>query len=164
MYGEKFEVFSYHKSLAYIFTQKDLNMRQRRLLEYIADYDFDLLYHPGKGNVVADGLSGKRQAILSRVMVCEWLMNQPRLFILVVEPALLVKVKRAQETDQEIIQTITQVVEGHGAQLWTMDSAGLLLQKGKVYVPKSCRLEVLRKFYNSRLAVHLGSSKMYRDL
>ena len=48
-----------HKSLKYIFTQKELNMRQRRWLELIKDYDLDIVYHPGKANVVADALSRK---------------------------------------------------------------------------------------------------------
>ena len=46
-----------HKSLKYIFTQADLNMRQRRWLELIKDYDLDIQYHPGKANVVPDALS-----------------------------------------------------------------------------------------------------------
>ena len=57
LYGEQFEVFSYHKSLKYIFTQWDLNMRQRRWMEYLEDYEFTLHYHPGKTNVVTDALS-----------------------------------------------------------------------------------------------------------
>jgi hypothetical protein len=50
-----------HKSLKYIFTQKELNLRQRRWLELIKDYDLDIQYHPGKANVVADALSHKGQ-------------------------------------------------------------------------------------------------------
>ena len=57
LYSEQFEVFSDHKSLRYIFTQRDLNIRQRRWIEYLEDYDFTLHYHPGKANVVADALS-----------------------------------------------------------------------------------------------------------
>ena len=48
LYGEQFEVFSNHKSLKYIFTQWDLNMRQRRWMKYLEDYDFPLHYHPSK--------------------------------------------------------------------------------------------------------------------
>ena len=59
LYGEEFEVYSDHKSLKYIFTQRDLNMRQRRWMEFLEDYDFTLDYHPGKENVVADALSRK---------------------------------------------------------------------------------------------------------
>ena len=59
LYGEKFEVFSDHKSLKYIFSQRDLNMRQHRWMEFLEDYEFTLHYHPGKANVVADVLSRK---------------------------------------------------------------------------------------------------------
>jgi hypothetical protein len=48
-----------HKSLKYIFTQSELNIRQRRWLELIKDYDLEIHYHPGKANVVADALSHK---------------------------------------------------------------------------------------------------------
>lgn len=52
-----FEVFSDHKSLKYLFNQKELNMRQRRWLEFLKDFDFSLSYHPGKASVVVDALS-----------------------------------------------------------------------------------------------------------
>ena len=63
LYGEQFEVFSDHKSLKYILTQRDLNMRQRRWMEFLEDYDFTLHYHPGKANVVADALSRKSRGV-----------------------------------------------------------------------------------------------------
>jgi hypothetical protein len=61
LYGARCEIYTDHKSLKYIFTQKDLNMRQRRWLELIKDYDCCIFYHPGKANVVADALSRKSQ-------------------------------------------------------------------------------------------------------
>ena len=57
IYSEQFEVFSDRKSLKYIFTQQDLNMRQHRWIEFLEDYNFTLYYHPGKANAVADALS-----------------------------------------------------------------------------------------------------------
>ena len=57
--GNHCEVYTDHKSLKYIFTQKELNLRQRRWLELIKDYDMRLHYHRGKANVVADALSRK---------------------------------------------------------------------------------------------------------
>ena len=70
LYGSKFEVFSDHKSLKYLFDQKDLYMRQRRWLEYHKDFDFQLSYHPGKVNVVVDALS-RKTLHMSALMVQE---------------------------------------------------------------------------------------------
>jgi hypothetical protein len=63
LYGGTFTIFSDHKSLKYLFVQKELNTRQRRWREFVKDYDFMPQYHPGKANVVADALS--RKAILA---------------------------------------------------------------------------------------------------
>ena len=71
LYGESLEVFSDHKSLKYIFTQRDLNARQRRWMETLEDFDFSLQYHSGKANVVADALSRKSRSILLGLMAYE---------------------------------------------------------------------------------------------
>ena len=55
--GRRVEIYTDHKSLEYIFTQRELNMRQRRWIELIKDYDLSIHYHPGKAKVVADALS-----------------------------------------------------------------------------------------------------------
>nr|GEU73467.1 putative reverse transcriptase domain-containing protein [Tanacetum cinerariifolium] len=60
LYGTKCIVFTDHKSLQHVLNQKELNMRQRRWLELLVDYDCDIHYHPGKENVVANALSRKR--------------------------------------------------------------------------------------------------------
>ena len=59
LYGIKVEVVFDHKSMKYLFAQKELNMRQRRWMEFLKDYEFELKYHPGKANVVAEALSRK---------------------------------------------------------------------------------------------------------
>ena len=74
LYGEQFEVYSNHKSLKYIFTQWDLNMRKRRWMEFLEDYDFTLSYHHGKENVVADALSQKSRGALAIIASWEWQM------------------------------------------------------------------------------------------
>jgi hypothetical protein len=57
MIGNNCKIFTDHKSLKYIFTQKEPYLRQRRWLELIKDYDLEIQYHPGKANVVADALA-----------------------------------------------------------------------------------------------------------
>nr|GEZ15005.1 putative reverse transcriptase domain-containing protein [Tanacetum cinerariifolium] len=57
LYRTKCRVFTDHKSLQHILNQKELNMRQRRWLELLSDYDCEIRYHPGKANVVADASS-----------------------------------------------------------------------------------------------------------
>ncbi|GJZ10579.1 putative reverse transcriptase domain-containing protein [Tanacetum coccineum] len=67
LYGTKCTVFTDHKSLQHILNQKELNMRQRRWLELLNDYDCEIRYHPGKANVVADALSRKKRSKPLRV-------------------------------------------------------------------------------------------------
>ena len=116
LYGEKFEVFLDHKSLKYTFTQWDLNMRQRRWMEYLEDYDFTLHYHLGKVNVVADALSRKSRGVLASVASREWQMletvvhfrlqysdqAQGALGSLVATPSLLNRVIESQGQNAEI--------------------------------------------------------------
>nr|GFB52591.1 retrovirus-related Pol polyprotein from transposon 17.6 [Tanacetum cinerariifolium] len=68
MYGVKCTVYTDHKSLKYILDQKELNMRQRRWIELLSDYDCEIHYHPGKANVVADALSRKEREKPLRVL------------------------------------------------------------------------------------------------
>ncbi|CAA0827995.1 Unknown protein, partial [Striga hermonthica] len=68
LYGGHCEMFTDHKSLQYIFTQKELNMGQHRWLELVKDYDCSIQYHPGKANVVADALSRQVRGDLTYVI------------------------------------------------------------------------------------------------
>nr|GFA79273.1 putative reverse transcriptase domain-containing protein [Tanacetum cinerariifolium] len=67
LYGTKSVIYTDHKSLQHIFIHKELNMSQRRWIELFSDYDCEILYHPGKANVVADALSRKERVKPKRV-------------------------------------------------------------------------------------------------
>nr|GFC80162.1 reverse transcriptase [Tanacetum cinerariifolium] len=109
-----FQIYN-HNSLKYIFTQRELNMRQRRWLELLKDYDTNIQYHPGKANVVADALSRKSVMIAGIKVEKEIICNLERLEIelyvrgqhgfwasLRVEPDLISRIKEAQNEDSEI--------------------------------------------------------------
>ena len=180
LYGEQFEVYSDHKSLKYIFTQRDLNMRQCRWMEFLEDYDFTLHYHPGKANVVVDALSQKSRGALASIASREWRMleavgefglqyseqAQGTLGILVATPSLLSRVIESQGQDAEIVSIRDRVQSGTGDEGCIVHADGSLQYRGRVVVPQltDLREEILREFHCSRFAVHLGDTKMYQDL
>ena len=117
MYGSRFEVFSDHKSLKYLFDQKELNMRQRRWLELLKDYDFGLNYHPGKANVVVDALSRKTLHMSAMMvkefelleqfrdlsLVCELKPQSVQLGMLKINSDFLNNIREAQQVDVKLV-------------------------------------------------------------
>ncbi|GKB73232.1 putative reverse transcriptase domain-containing protein [Tanacetum coccineum] len=75
LYGIKSVIYTDHKSLQHIFSQKELNMRQRRWIELFSDYDCEIRYHPGKANVVADALSRKERVKPKRVRAMNMILQ-----------------------------------------------------------------------------------------
>ena len=173
-------MYSDHKSLKYIFTQRDLNMRQRRWMEFLEDYDFTLHYHPGKANVVADALTRKSRGALASIASREWQMletvgqfglqyceqAQGTLGSLVATPSLLSRVIESQGQDAEIVSIRDRVQSGTGDEGWIVHADGSLRYRGQVVVPQltDLREEILKEFHCSQFAVHPGGTKMYRDL
>ena len=143
-------MYSDHKSLKYIFTQRDLNMRQRRWMKFLEDYDFTLHYHPGKANVVPDALSRKSRGALANIASREWRMletvgqfglqysekAQGTLGSLVATPSLLSRVIESQWQDTEIVSIRDRVQSGMGDEGWTVHAGGSLRYRGRVVVPQ----------------------------
>jgi hypothetical protein len=122
--GNHCNIFTDHKSLKYIFTQSDLNMRQRRWLELIKDYDLEVHYHPGKAYVVADALSRKvhcNHLALEPVSdpLCEEMrslnlevVEQGNLYALAAESNLYDRIVTAQRNDEDIQIIKQKLAEG----------------------------------------------------
>jgi hypothetical protein len=111
--GNRCNIYTDHKSLKYIFTQSDLNMRQRRWLELIKDYDLEVHYHPGKANVVADALSRKHYNYVTLEPYNEALCEEMRklnlemvehgnLYAVSIESSLHERIAMAQLIDEEV--------------------------------------------------------------
>jgi hypothetical protein len=114
LYGQKCDIYTDHKSLKYIFTQSELNMRQRRWLELIKDYELEIHYHPGKANVVADALSRKSQVnmlvayLMSYELAKEFdrlslgFLNNTQGVTIEFEPTLEQDIRKGQKDDEKI--------------------------------------------------------------
>jgi hypothetical protein len=122
--GTKCQVYTDHKSLKYIFTQKDLNLRQHRWLELIKDYDLEIHYHPGKANLVADALSRKEHvhAAIIAQLPDELVEDFRRLNLEIVahtegvtievEPTLEQEIRKGQISDAKIQEIKDLITEG----------------------------------------------------
>ena len=166
MYGEKCYIYTDHKSLKYLLTQKELNLRQRRWMELIKDYDCIIDYHPGKANVVADALSRKSISALRAMNVhLETSSDGSILAELRVKPILIEKVKDSQRTDEKLKAKLGQISKGEEVEFEQGVDGSLYFRK-RLCVPDNDELkrEILTEAHNSLYSIHPGSSKMYRDL
>uniref|UniRef100_A0A2N9FVM9 RNA-directed DNA polymerase n=1 Tax=Fagus sylvatica TaxID=28930 RepID=A0A2N9FVM9_FAGSY len=152
LYGVQCEIFTDHKSLKYIFTQKELNMRQKRWLELIKDYDLTIKYHPGKANVVADALSRKSTGNLAAIV--DYLKAYTGGFEEV-----------AQAGDPQL-QKMKLMVESGTPSEFCIHEDGSLRFGNRLCVPNDPDLkeEILSEAHNTGYTVHPGGTKMYRDL
>jgi hypothetical protein len=145
--GTKCQVYTDHKSLKYIFTQKDLNHRQRHWLELIKDYDLEIHYHPDKANLVADALSRKEHvhAAIVTQLPDELAEDFERLNLgivahnegitIEVEPTLEQEIHKGQIGDAKIQEIKDLMVEGRGLD-FTMDEQGTIRFKNRICVPE----------------------------
>ncbi|KAK8616657.1 hypothetical protein V6N13_116627 [Hibiscus sabdariffa] len=153
LYGKKCHMFTDHKSLKYLLTQKYLNLRQRRWMKLLKDYDLVIDYHPGKANVVADALSRKLNS--------EWKL----LSELQVQSDLVSRIRELQRMDPELQKIADNLNAKHNSD-FTVKSDGLLYLKDRMCVPNDevLRKEMLDEAHKSSFSIHPGSVKMYKDL
>jgi ribonuclease HI len=175
--GKRCELYTDHKSLKYIFTQSNLNLRRRRWLELIKDYDLGINYHPRKANVVADALSCRSH--VSQLVVesmpfelCEE-FNKLNLRIVTNTEAiemevgsnLLQEIRKGQVEDEKI-QEIKCNIKEEKSPGFSEDEEGVLWYKGGICVPsiKELKDKILCEAHESTYSIHPRGNKMYHDL
>ena len=152
--GNHCEVYTDHKSLKYIFTQKELNLRQRRWLELIKDYDMRLHYHPGKANIVADALSRKshvntlmtgdlpKELVEDLRELCLEIVPRGYVATLEIQSTLMDKIREAQKTDKEIA-TLEEKMSKGKVKGFHEDEHDTLWFEDRVYVPNDPEIRKL---------------------
>jgi hypothetical protein len=175
--GKRCELYTYHKSLKYIFTQSNLNLRQRRWLELIKDYDLGINYHPGKANVVANALS--RRSHVSQLLMdsmplelCEEfdklnlrIIANTEAMEMEVGSSLLQEIRRGQVEDEKV-QKIKRNIKEEKSSGFLEDDEGVLWYKRMICVTngKELKDKILCEAHQSAYSIHPGGNKMYHDL
>ncbi|GJT69336.1 putative nucleotidyltransferase, ribonuclease H [Tanacetum coccineum] len=154
-YGTKCTVFTNHKSLQHILHQKELNMRQRRWLELLADYDCEIRYHPGKVNVVADALSRKERIKPLRIRSLIMTVH-PKLPSQILEPQ--IEALKEENIKAENLRGMDKVFE--------VRPDGTRCIKNRSWLPLFGNLRdlIMHESHKSKYSIHPGSDKMYQDL
>jgi hypothetical protein len=174
--GHRCEIYSDHKSLKYIFTHNDSNLRQHRWSELIKDYVHGINYHPGKANVVADALSCKKycNATFARRMQLELrreieylnlgMVNEAKV-VMEVEPTLEAEIREGQLEDAKL-KEIRQLIWDNKTSDFLENSQGTLWLGKRICVPnlKPIKESILREAHDSTYSIYPGSTKMYKDL
>ena len=154
LYGTKCTVFTDHKSLQHIRDQKELNMRQRRWIELLNDYECEIRYHPGKANVVADALSRK-----------EYSQRKVKSLMVTIHSNLPTQIRDAQLEALKPENLEKESLRGADKQFeWGTDEIRYFIDR--IWVPKfgNIRDLVMDEAHKTRYSVHPGSDKMYLDL
>jgi hypothetical protein len=171
--GNVVHVYTDHKSLKYIFTQPDLNMRQRRWLELIKNYEQEVHYHPDKANVIADALSHKAHynylpvVRLTGEEFSTRVLPDLSLYSITLTPVLRGEIIAAQRNDVGMGHIKRRIQEGDPkVACFREDAEGVLWFKDRLVVLKKATLKkkILDEAHTSRYSIHSGITKMSHDL
>ena len=166
LYGEKCRIYTDHKSLKCLLTQKELNLRQRMWLELFKDYDCIIDYHLGKANVVADALSRKIVVAMS-LQYSDWRLADDGAMLaqLEAQPVLKQMIIDVQKKDEELQKRLQMVRNGDKTE-FSEKEAGSLYFQNRLCVPddKELKKKLLYEAHNTVFTMHPGGNKMYQDL
>ncbi|GJZ57503.1 putative reverse transcriptase domain-containing protein [Tanacetum coccineum] len=160
-------VFMDHKSLQHILNQKELNMRQRRCLELLSDYDYEIRYHPGKVNVVTDALSSKEwsKPLRVRALVMTIGLDLPKQILNAQTEARKPKNLKNEDVKGMLIENLRDPEKLKTEKLEPY-ADGTLCFNDKSWLPcyDDLRIVIMHEFYKSKYSIHPGSEKMYQDI
>ncbi|GJY16609.1 putative reverse transcriptase domain-containing protein [Tanacetum coccineum] len=167
LYGTKCTVFTDHKSLQHILNQKELNMRQRRWLELLSDYDCDIRYHPGKANVVADALSRKEREppLRVRALVMTISLDLPKQILNAQTEARKPENIKNEDVGGMLIEN-AKFPEALRTEKLEPRTDGTLCLNGRSWLPcyDDLRTVIMHESHKSKYSIHPGSEKMYQDV
>ncbi|GJX85896.1 putative reverse transcriptase domain-containing protein, partial [Tanacetum coccineum] len=167
LYGTKCTVFTDHKSLQHILNQKELNMRQRRWLELLSDYDCEIRYHPGKANVVADALSRKERIkpLRVRALVMTIGLNLPKQILNAQTEARKPENIKNEDVGGMLIEN-SKDPEKLRTEKLEPRADGTLCLNGRSWLPcyGDLRTVIMHESHKSKYSIHPGSDKMYQDM